>query len=239
MNRNKTIFIVVIALLGIAFIITLFVSLPAKKKANLPPGVHGVMVTEVLQTNNYTYLNVKEEDRVYWMAINAAEIAVGDSLYFKNSMEMKDFKSRELNRTFPLILFVDDAMKSLAPPPSQRMTTPQKVAVKKWSEVEVTVPKGGIALEELFRNIGNYAGKRVTIRGVVTRYNSEIMNRNWVHLQDGTEFEGKFDLTVTTHDSLVVGQQATFTGVISLNKDFGSGYTYDVMMEEAEAADVK
>ena len=77
MNRNKTIFIVVIALLGIAFIITLFVSLPAKKKANLPPGVHGVMVTEVLQTNNYTYLNVKEEDRVYWMAINAAEIAVG------------------------------------------------------------------------------------------------------------------------------------------------------------------
>jgi hypothetical protein len=65
------------------------------------------------------------------------------------------------------------------------------------------------------------------------------MSKNWVHLQDGTEFGGKFDLTVTTQDSAIVGQQATFTGTIAMGKDFGAGYFYDVLMEDAKASDIK
>ena len=78
----------------------------------------------------------------------------------------------------------------------------------------------------------------MTIRGVVVKYNSQVMNRNWIHIQDNTEFSGKFDLTVTTLDSVAVGTTATFKGIIALDRDFGSGYTYDVIMEQAKASDI-
>jgi len=64
------------------------------------------------------------------------------------------------------------------------------------------------------------------------------MNKNWLHIQDGTDNSGKFDLAVTTKDSLAVGNTATFKGIITLGKDFGYGYFYDVIMEDAAATDI-
>ena len=241
MTKNKIIFLIVIAALFVFFIITIFSGLDFRRKPILPPGTHGTVVREVLQTSNYTYLNVEEADSTFWMAIISAPMNAGDSVYFTRAMEMKDFRSKELGRTFPSIFFVDDPVNTLHAihKPLQQQRTPKRVEVKKWPEISVQVPQGGITLESLYRDPRNFTGKSVTIRGVVVRYNSEIMNRNWVHLQDGTEFEGKFDLAVTTGDSLLVGQQATFTGIIALNRDFGSGYTYDVIMEQAKASDIK
>lgn len=57
------------------------------------------------------------------------------------------------------------------------------------------------------------------------------MDKNWVHIQDGTNFKGKFDLTVTTDREFKIGDVVTFEGRISLNKDFGYGYYYEVLME--------
>ena len=65
------------------------------------------------------------------------------------------------------------------------------------------------------------------------------MDRNWVHIQDGTEYSGEFDLTVTTTDNLEAGNQVTFSGKIALNKDFGAGYFYKIIMEDAHATNVK
>ncbi|MEI7897164.1 MAG: hypothetical protein WCJ26_09020 [bacterium] len=59
------------------------------------------------------------------------------------------------------------------------------------------------------------------------------MKKNWIHIQDGTEFSGKFDLTVTTDAEAAVGQTITLEGKITLNKDFGYGYAYEVLMEDA------
>ncbi len=241
MNRNKIIFIIVLILLGVFFIVTIFYRSSEKNKAVLPPGTHGVVITEVKQTSNYTYLEVKENDQKFWIAIVSSDVKPGDSLYYSKAMEMTNFKSKELGRTFASIFFVEDATNKLIPAstqPQQPMTS-QKVAIKRWSEVSVVTPAGGITISDLYSNPGNYAGKTVTIRGVVVRFNSQIMNKNWVHIQDGTDFSEKFDLTVTTLDSLVVGKQATFKGTISLGKDFGSGYYYDVMMEDAKASDIK
>ncbi len=61
------------------------------------------------------------------------------------------------------------------------------------------------------------------------------MELNWVHIQDGTEFEGKFDLTVTSTESFKVGSVVTLEGVLALNKDFGYGYSYEVLLEKATA----
>ena len=59
------------------------------------------------------------------------------------------------------------------------------------------------------------------------------MNRNWVHLQDGTGGEATFDLTITTMDQIEVGSLATFEGIVAVDKDFGHGYKYDLLLENA------
>ena len=60
------------------------------------------------------------------------------------------------------------------------------------------------------------------------------MGKNWVHIQDGSEFEGGFDLTVTTDKPTSVGETITFEGKVILDKDFGYGYYYSVLMEDGK-----
>ena len=91
-----------------------------------------------------------------------------------------------------------------------------------------------ITIENLFANKNNFAGKTVSIKGIVVRVNEEIMNRNWTHIQDGTEYDGMFDLTVTTNQNVKEGDTITFRGEIAIDKDFGFGYFYDIIMENAQ-----
>ncbi len=240
MKKNKIVITAVLLLLGVLFVVTTCYRTGSPKKT-LPPGTHGAIIKEVIQTSNYTYLNVAEEDKEYWMAVVRTDVKPGDSVYYTKSYEMQNFTSRELGRTFPSIQFVQDPSSHLAPvaPVSNQPLTPKKVEVKRWSEISVTTPPGGITLESLYKNPASYAGKKVILRGVVTRFNDQIMGRNWAHIQDGTGWNEKFDLTVTTNDSVAVGRTATFTGVVALNKDFGSGYFYDVILEEARVSDVQ
>ena len=242
MNKNRLIIIVVLVLLGILFFVTTCYRGGQKNKiADLPPGTHGVIVKEVIQTSNYTYLNVEEHDKTFWIAVVSRESKPGNILYYTKAYEMNNFESRELKRTFPSVFFVDDPTDTMVNTQSQdnKSMTAQKPTISKWSEISVVTPTGGITIADLYKNPGNYSGKPVTIRGIVTKFNPQIMNKNWVHIQDGTDFEGKFDLTVTTMDSLFVGKTATFKGVITVNKDFGSGYFYDVIMEDSKASDIK
>lgn len=77
--------------------------------------------------------------------------------------------------------------------------------------------------------------KVVQVRGKVVKYNPRIMGKNWVHLRDGTgtEADETNDLLVTTKDITKVGDVVTAKGVVRVEKDFGSGYAYNVMLEEA------
>jgi len=205
---------------------------------DLPPGTHAVSVIEAIQTSNYTYLQVFENNEKYWIAVAKQEAKTGDVIYFTNAMEMNDFKSKELNRTFPSILFVNDP--SPTPPSEKKMgQSPGKITAQRLTEISVEPLKDGITISELFKNKSNYAEKTVKIRGVVVKYNQNIMSKNWAHIQDGTESGGSYDLTVTTMDALEEGSVVTFEGVIRLDKDFGAGYAYDVIMEDAKAIEVK
>ena len=240
MNRNKIIFATVLVLLVAFFMVTTCYR-TKNKSAILPPGTHGVCITEIVQTSNYSYLQVDENGKKFWIAIVRVEAKPGDSIYYTRASEMTNFVSKELGRTFPSVFFVDDPSNKLpqiAKPGPQQPLTPQKVAIKRWTDVSVTSPKGGITIADLYKKPNQYAGKMVIIRGVVVRFNSQIMNKNWVHLQDGTDFSDKFDVTITTMDSLAVGSTATFKGIVALNKDFGSGYTYDVIVEQAKASEI-
>jgi len=242
MKRTKSILTVLFLLSSMIVIMTSFSSCGGNNKADLPPGTHCVGVIEVIQTSNYTYLQVEENDNKFWIAVERREAKSGDVIYYSKAAEMKNFVSRELNRTFPSVFFVEDPSDKLITTgnsqPPQNMP-PGKREATRQAGISVETPKGGISIAELYKNQDDYAGKIVIIRGVVVKYNKEIMRKNWAHIQDGTDYSGKFDLTVTSMDSVQVGNTVTFQGIISINKDFGAGYKYDVIMEDAKAIDVK
>ena len=108
----------------------------------------------------------------------------------------------------------------------------QKPAIEK-KVVEAPKVEGAITLAELFQNKEKYKGQKVIVTGQVTKFNPAIMNTNWIHLQDGTDFQGEFDLTLTTADELKVGDKVALQGDVVLNKDFGAGYYYKIIIENA------
>jgi hypothetical protein len=80
------------------------------------------------------------------------------------------------------------------------------------------------------------AGKRVTVTGKVVKYNGAILDRNWLHIQDGSgsASDGTNDIAVTTTDEANVGDTVTATGTVGLDRDFTAGYQYPVMLEQAK-----
>jgi hypothetical protein len=94
---------------------------------------------------------------------------------------------------------------------------------------------GGKTVAEVFAGKDALAGKPVTVRGKVVKSNSGIMGKNWIHVRDGSGSDGTNDLTVTTTTAQPnVGDTVLVTGPVSLNKDFGMGYQYDVIVEDAQ-----
>jgi hypothetical protein len=210
----------------------------AKAPANLNPNAHKVLVKEVLQVTQYTYLRVTEDDREYWIAASKQDIQKGATVYYLGSMEMKNFESKELGRKFDSVLFVQQLSPQpiLIPEtpgtPEGMKATPQRPTIEKIN-VAVPLAKGGITISKLYSNPELYKTKTVFISGKVTKVNSGIMQKNWVHIQDGTASGNNYDLTVTTQDVVNVGDIVTFQGRVSLNKDFGYGYSYKLLLEDA------
>ncbi|MBD3375268.1 hypothetical protein GF406_09550 [candidate division KSB1 bacterium] len=195
-----------------------------------------VVVQEVVQAPSYSYLQVKEDDQEYWIATSRGEFAKGSVLYFAEAMQMNNFESKELQRTFDNIYFVDRLAESpemfetgaMQMPPHGQMNKPKAEAV------DVDPAQGGVTIGELYSTPQKFAGQNVTVRGKVTKINTMIMGRNWIHLQDGTSSDGKFDLTVTSDELPQVGDIIVAVGTIAVDKDFGSGYFYEIIMEKAE-----
>lgn len=208
---------------------------PKTADENLAPGVLKVKVEEVIQTSNYTYLRVSDKDHENWIAINKAQVEVGKSYYYIPTIEMNNFVSKELKRTFPAITFVD---KFSDQPIVEKITVADSARGKQEpvakEGIKVEKAAGGITIAELYAAKESYAGKTVKIRGEVVKYSPDIMKTNWVHIQDGTNNAGSFDLAITTNDVTKVGDIVTFEGKVAVKKDFGAGYYYEVIVENAK-----
>jgi hypothetical protein len=210
-----------------------------QRKVEAPPqqtmpasGVHTVEVQEVIQGNSYTYLNVKDEDSTSWIAISKSEMEVGETISYKNPLAMKNFTSKELERTFETIYFVGRVDKESSSSVSeQNPQSPHQKPAVETKEISIEPIEGGISI---YSNRTAYANTVVRIKGQVTKVNLGIMGKNWIHLQDGTGNSGSNDLLVTTQETVALGDIVIFEGTIALNKDFGSGYSYEVLMEDAK-----
>ena len=199
-------------------------------------GSHKVTVKDVLQSNNYTYLLVDENKTESWLAVPKMNANKGETYYYDGGMLMENFQSKDLNRTFERIWFIDavrttlEGNKEVSPVKNNPHEMKPKIDKK---EMQISKAEGGITIKDLFSEKTKYEGKTVKIKGVVSKVNPEIMGKNWIHIQDGTEFDGLFDLTVTSLKVPEVGDTIIVEGKIALNKDFGAGYLYDVIMEDA------
>ena len=111
-------------------------------------------------------------------------------------------------------------------------------AAKPGEEVDlsgIAKAEGGKTVAEVFAEKASLAGKPVTVRGKVVKVNGGIMGKNWLHVRDGSGAEGTNDLTVTTSGELPeLGTIVVVTGPVTLDKDFGMGYQYAVILEDAD-----
>jgi hypothetical protein len=98
---------------------------------------------------------------------------------------------------------------------------------------DIAPATGGKTVAAVWAERHDLAGSEIAVRGRVVKFLPSIMNRNWLHLRDGTGEAGTNDLTVTTQATAQVGDLVTVTGRIVVDRDFGAGYRYEVIMEDA------
>jgi hypothetical protein len=108
-------------------------------------------------------------------------------------------------------------------------------ATSKPIKVEKAKGADACTVSETYENAGKLDKKTVVVRGKVVKVSKGIMGKNWVHLQDGSGDGGKGtnNLVVTSQDVPVVGDVVTAKGTLYKDKDFGAGYLYKVIVEEA------
>ena len=204
-------------------------------------------VLERLDAPPYCYLRIQTARGEVWAAVPQAKVEKGTEVTVVNPMVMNNFESKTLNRTFPEVFFgtlgsADGAAASAAPmPPAASASAP----VAPGTPVATAVAVGKVAkatgadahtVAETWAQKGALKEKTVTIRGQVVRYNPGVMGKNWLHLQDGSGDAGKgtHDITVTSQDTAAKGDVVTIKGTVRLDKDFGAGYTYALIVEEAK-----
>lgn len=231
-------------LIVIAVVIISSCSQGNKEKQNME-GVHEVVVKEVLQAKAYTYLKVIFNGNDQWIAVSKIEAQPGEKYYFKDYMDMQYFESKDLGRVFESVFFVEvfvSDIKDLKTAEKPMMhgghmggeIKGERPNIEK-QEISISPAEGGITIAELFTNKDKYNGKKVIIRGKVVKANMGIMNTNWYHLQDGTNADEKFDITISSlEENIAEGDTVTFEGTVVLDKDFGYGYLYDVLVEDAK-----
>ena len=195
-----------------------------------------------------------------WAAAPQFEAKVGDKVTVSGGTPMANYHSKSLNRDFDEVCFTgniavnsgDSAPSGAAPklppghpalngaptpalPPGHPSITGSPAAPK----LDLTGIKradGGKTIQEIFAAQSKLAGKTIAVRGKVVKYNSQIMGKNWLHIRDGSgsDLNSDNDLTVTTVNDAKLGDTVLVSGKVSTKKDFGAGYKYDVILEDAK-----
>lgn len=202
--------------------------------------MHQVVAEEALDTERYTYIRVNENGESFWIAVPKTPVEIGATYYYQGGLVKKNFASREHNRVFETLYLVSGISQQPIGGGSTGGSAVDQALGNLNSGAPVEPPSsiqaavGAIKIGDLIKNKAKYAGKTIKVTGKVMKVNPMIMGRNWIHLQDGT---GKnIDLTVTTQENIPPGHVVTMEGTIALDMDFGAGYRYDIIMENAVVA---
>jgi len=224
------------------------------------PSITGKVV-ETMSTAGYTYVLVDTGTKKVWAAGLQFAVKVGDPVTFAAGNIMQNFHSQSLNRDFDQVYFTGSitvnnagsdattAVPTLPPGHPSLSETPAPVLPPGHPSLEgqsaspapdltltgIKPAADGQTIQQIFASAAKLAGKPVSVRGKVVKYNAMILGKNWLHIQDGSGSAGKKDndLTVTTQTTAQPGDIVLVTGVLSTGKDFGANYKYDVMLDDA------
>lgn len=200
-------------------------------------GTHKIVVNDFIDAGTYVYLNVNEAGKEYWMAIPNTKIEKGATYYYSGGMEMKDFESKQLGKTFDFITFAEGISSSevvAVKPKVEKMDNSAGHVHNEAEAIHIEIPKNGISIANLYSKLASFKGKEIIVRGKVVKVNKNILGKNWIHIVDGTSFENNTDLTITTSQIAKLGDTVTFKATVVLDKDFGAGYVYNLLLENGE-----
>lgn len=226
---------------------------PQAEQAQTPPGMTQQItgtVVETMDTAGYTYVKVQSTDKTIWAAAPEFKIAVGDTVIIPEGMAMPNYHSNTLNRDFDVLYFVssilvpgsdmdlnahseDHAAMGAMADGAMGHQKPAAEAIE-IDFTGLTKAENGYTVAEIFAKQAELATQEVTIRAKVVKFSPNIMKTNWIHLQDGSGAEGTNDLTITTSGQAALGDTVLVKGIIDLNQDFGYGYKYDVIIQDAQ-----
>lgn len=185
---------------------------------------HTGTVLETASGGGYTYLEVNENGKRFWIAGPETSVSKGAKISFSEQIWMSNFTSKALNRTFDKILFVSGVYVD----PS-KTNSPARTPDKRSESAEAAKT---YTIEEIYSRKSELKGQLIKVRGNVVKVSENIMGRTWVHIEDGTGSKGSNKLVFRSeNDSAAVGSVVTAQGVLETDKDFGFGYFYSVIIE--------
>lgn len=204
-------------------------------------GISGT-VAETMDASGYTYVSVDTGTEKIWVAGPKTQLKVGDEVYVAEGSPISNFESKTLGRTFETILFASSIAVGGA---DQVFATGDDASTGKAAAAAASAQAvtdfsdlikldGGKTVADIFADKGSLNAQNVKIRAKVTKFMSGIMGKNWLHIKDGTGAAGADDLVVTTDATANVGDTVLVDGVVATDKDFGSGYKYAVIVEDAK-----
>ena len=208
-----------------------------KTSSSFKESLHTVVVNEILPASKYVYLNVTEVGEQFWIATRTKDIIIGNTYFYRSGLLKTNFESKEYNRVFDKIYLVsnlvaenhrDNSNSNITDLSKKEGISNQKETIPIDTE-KITPLEGSITIAEIVTNPKKYDGKTVQLTGKCVKINPNIMERNWIHLQDGSKND--YDLVITSNTFVPEGKIITIRALVSLNRDFGAGYRYDLILE--------
>ncbi len=200
-------------------------------------------VVETMNAASYTYLLVDTGAKKLWTAALQFEVKVGDLVSVTQALPMPNYHSKSLKRDFDLVYFTGSvAVGGNAPGagtprlglPKDHPPIGSAAARTALDFTGIKKPEGGKTVEEIVTGKTGLRGQEVKVRGRVVKYNEMVMGKNWLHIRDGSGGDGSNDLTVTTATPVKRGDTVLVVGKVSTDRDFGGGYQYSVIIEDAK-----
>jgi hypothetical protein len=236
---------------------------PSKTSSQVPDtpplGASSGKVVQKLDANIYTYIRLDDgSGNETWAAVPKTQLEIGEPIALQGGTVMRKFYSKTLDRTFDSIIFAAGVIRAggdknaqiqtaamvgsdvnrsgiAAPGPTPQTRGGHSTAPLTKLKIEKSTAQNGYTVGELFEKAASLNKQKVTVKGQVVKVNPDIMGRNWLHIQDGTGDVAKntHDLVVTSTDIAEKGAIISIEGTVAADKDFGFGYRYNVIVEDA------
>jgi predicted heme/steroid binding protein len=205
---------------------------------NTKSTVRYATVLSVEDAGGYRYLKVDENGTIRWVAISRAPVKKGDRIGYDTRTVMRNFTSKALGKTFEQIIFANELYLPSSPTIPTLKSALRSNGAKLYDDnaTEDFVEKPFYTVEEVHRWRKKLDGKKIAVKGKVYKVSKGIMKRDWVHVGDGTGSEQALtdDLVFTAQNvELERGAHVIAEGKITVERNFGFGYFYDVLVEEA------